>query len=94
MPNYILKQALRDILPVGILERKSRGMRVPVDDWFRGELAGFAHDALTGPSAASRGIFDMTAVQAMLDAHLTGQADLGDALWTLLTFELWLQRSF
>jgi hypothetical protein len=33
-------------------------------------------------------------VQAMLDTHLAGQADLGDALWTLLTFELWLQRSF
>lgn len=93
-PNYILKQALHDILPVGILERKSRGMRVPVDDWFRGKLASFSRDVLTGPGAASRGIFDMTAVQAMLDAHQTGQADLGDALWTLLTFELWLQRSF
>jgi hypothetical protein len=43
---------------------------------------------------ASRGLFDMQALKAMLDIHMSGQADLGHALWPLLTFELWMQRHF
>jgi hypothetical protein len=34
------------------------------------------------------------AVRAMVEAHTSGQRDLGHALWTLLTFELWMRRYF
>ena len=69
-------------------------MALPVDEWFRGELAGFTRDVLTGPDAISRDVFDPAALMAIIDAHLSGQADLGYALWALLTFELWLRRTF
>jgi hypothetical protein len=44
--------------------------------------------------AAQRGIFDSEAVRRILDTHMRGQVDLGQSIWPLLTFELWMQRYF
>ncbi len=90
-PKYVLRQALRGVLPDAVIDRKQRSPEVPVDEWFRGQLMGYARSVLLGKQAAQRGLFDMEAVRAMLDAHLAEQADLGYALWALLTFELWMQ---
>jgi asparagine synthase (glutamine-hydrolysing) len=92
--KYILKRALQSILPKSVLERKKHGFGVPVGRWFREEMAEFVQGTLLGPRALSRGIFDTEAVQGIIQSHLSGQLDLGHALWTLLTFELWMQRYF
>lgn len=89
----LLKQALRDRLPSFILERTPQGMSLPVDAWFRGELNGLVQEALIGPDARSRDVFDTAALSSMLDAHRQGKADLGYALWALLTFELWMRQT-
>jgi asparagine synthase (glutamine-hydrolysing) len=92
--KYIFKQAMRGILPDEIIDRKKHGFGVPVGAWMRGGLAEFARATLSGPKAERRGIFDVGAVREMLATHGSGKADLGQALWTLLTFELWMQRYF
>jgi asparagine synthase (glutamine-hydrolysing) len=92
--KHILKKALRGILPNSIIDRKKHGFGVPMGAWFRGDLASYAHQTLLGEKAMRRGIFSSDAVKQMLAAHTSGQADLGQSLWTLLTFELWMQRYF
>jgi asparagine synthase (glutamine-hydrolysing) len=92
--KYILKQALRGLLPNAVINRKKHGFGVPVGAWFRNELADYARSTLLDDRAKRRGIFDMGVVRQMLDTHTTGQRDLGHALWTLLTFELWMRRYF
>ena len=92
--KYIFKKAMRGILPDEIIDRKKHGFGVPVGAWMRGDLAMFMKETLSGPKAESRGIFDPDAIREMLATHETGKADLGQALWTLLTFELWMQRYF
>ena len=92
--KYLLKKAMRGLLTDDIIDRKKHGFGVPVGAWFRGDLADYARDVLTGSQAAQRGIFEMESVQAMLDEHMSGKTDLGQALWPLLTFELWMRRYF
>jgi asparagine synthase (glutamine-hydrolysing) len=92
--KYILKRALRGVLPKSVLERKKHGFGVPVGRWFREEMAEFAQGILLGPRALNRQIFDTEAVRSIMQSHLSGQQDLGHSLWTLLTFELWMQRYF
>ncbi len=92
--KYILKRALRGLLPNMIIDRKKHGFGVPVGAWFRDELSGYAQAVLLGERAKKRGFFNSEALQVMLNTHMSGQADLGHALWTLLTFELWMQRYF
>jgi asparagine synthase (glutamine-hydrolysing) len=92
--KYIFKKAMRGILPDEIIDRKKHGFGVPVGAWMRGDLAGFVEETLCGPRAKKRGIFDAEGVREMLTTHTRGKVDLGQGLWTLLTFELWMQRYF
>ena len=49
--KYLLKEAMRGLLTDDIIDRKKHGFGVPVGAWFRGDLANYARDVLTGPTA-------------------------------------------
>ncbi|MCS6881002.1 MAG: asparagine synthase-related protein [Oscillochloridaceae bacterium] len=55
--KWILKQAVRDLLPPTILNRPKSGMLVPVQAWLRGPLRELADDLLFGPQTRARGLF-------------------------------------
>jgi asparagine synthase (glutamine-hydrolysing) len=92
--KYILKRALRGMLPHHIIERPKHGFGVPIGRWFREGMADFVRDTLLSRRALERGYFAEEAVRGIIRAHLSGRRDLGHALWTLLTFELWQQSFF
>jgi asparagine synthase (glutamine-hydrolysing) len=85
----LLKRALADRLPPEILRRGKKGFGVPLGDWFRGPLSGFLRDVLAPDRLRRSGLFDVTAVGRMVDAHLRGARDHRKPLWSLLAFELW-----
>jgi asparagine synthase (glutamine-hydrolysing) len=87
--KWILREAVKSILPAEILTRKKMGFPVPFSIWMRGPAGDVARDVLLDSRARQRGITDPVAVAAMLDAHQRGSADSGDALWSLLNLELW-----
>jgi asparagine synthase (glutamine-hydrolysing) len=65
---------------------------VPVGAWFRKELSGYLRRVLLSERSLGRGIWRKEALKEMFEAHMSGKNDLGQALWTLLTFELWMQH--
>jgi asparagine synthase (glutamine-hydrolysing) len=91
--KYIFKKAMRGILPESTLARKKAGFGLPVDDWFRGKLAGFARETLLSKSATSRGLFRKEAIEQMLDEHKSG-VNHGIRIWALLTLEEWFREFF
>ena len=46
--KYLLKQAVRDLLPPAIIERPKSGMLVPVEGWFKGPLLSVARERAAG----------------------------------------------
>jgi asparagine synthase (glutamine-hydrolysing) len=89
--KYLLKRAMRGILPDGIIDRPKHGFAVPLAHWFRGELAGFARDLLLSATCRQRGIFNASYIERLLTQHQQGR-DLSLQLWTILSFELWCRR--
>jgi asparagine synthase (glutamine-hydrolysing) len=89
--KYLLKRAMRGILPDGIIDRPKQGFAVPLARWFRGELAGFARDLLLSATCRQRGFFKATCIEGLLKQHEQGR-DLSLQLWTILSFELWCRR--
>ena len=51
--KYVLKQAMRGILPDGIIDRPKHGFAVPLGYWFRGKLGAYVRDLLLGDSAGA-----------------------------------------
>lgn len=87
--KWILRDAMRRLLPAHILERPKVGFRVPVNEWFRGPLKGYLQDHLLGPDALTRDYFRREVLSARLEEHFSGRQNHEKLLWTLLTLELW-----
>jgi asparagine synthase (glutamine-hydrolysing) len=89
--KYLFKQAMRGILPDGIINRQKQGFAVPLSRWFRGELSGFARDLLLSETCRQRGILNPDSIERMLRLNAQGR-DLDLQIWTALSFEMWCRR--
>ena len=87
--KWLLKKALADLLPAPIARRRKHAFRVPIGDWFRGQLRGYISAQLLAPHAAVGRYLGRERVQRLVHEHLHGQANHEQSLWTLLCFELW-----
>jgi asparagine synthase (glutamine-hydrolysing) len=87
--KWILRQAVRSILPAEILSRPKMGFPVPFGIWMRGEWSDMARDILLDSRARQRGIVEAVEVERLLAAHRSGAANGSDAIWGLLNLELW-----
>lgn len=90
--KYLLKQAVRDLLPGAIVDRPKSGMLVPVEAWFRGPMRTAAHQRLLDGLAPSQ-LFDRAWLEKLLAGKLGGlRPRHGAKIWQLLTLEAWLRR--
>jgi len=87
--KFLLKRALRGILPASILDRPKKGFGIPVADWFRGPLKDQMRSVLAPERIAREGFFEPAAVSRLIADHLDGRRDNRKQLWTLFAFELW-----
>ncbi|HYI38574.1 MAG TPA: asparagine synthase (glutamine-hydrolyzing) [Thermoleophilaceae bacterium] len=84
-----LRAALRGWVPDEVLDAPKRGFKVPMAEWFRGDLRAFAREILLDRDALDRGWFDERYVRGLLDRHADSVQDHSQGIWTLLNFELW-----
>ena len=87
--KYILKQAVRDLLPSDNIDRPKKGFSVPLERWFRHELRELSTDLLLDGSLAQRGYFNANMVRRLLDEHRRGVAAWHNQLWSLVMLESW-----
>ncbi|MBI2059618.1 MAG: asparagine synthase (glutamine-hydrolyzing) [Nitrospirae bacterium] len=87
--KYLLKRALKNILPDEILHRSKMGFGVPLGEWFRNELRGFLEDTLGNGRLVSREWMAKDPVQRLIQEHVSRRKDHWPVLWTLLFLELW-----
>jgi asparagine synthase (glutamine-hydrolysing) len=89
--KYLLKSALRQILPAEILARKKKGFGVPLGRWLRNNLREKLVDTVLSDRALARGYFRPEAVQEMVKTLLQGSDRFQYQLWDLLVLERWHQ---
>jgi asparagine synthase (glutamine-hydrolysing) len=87
--KYILKEAVKDMLPKSILQRPKKGFGIPIAQWLRGKLNPLMRDMLAADRLKQQGIFDAGYVGKLIAEHETSKASHHKELWTLLVFQLW-----
>ena len=87
--KWVLRQALRGIVPDEILDGPKTGFAVPVSHWLRGPLNQYLRDTLQDTAAAWPDLFDQAALDLCVDEHVAGRHDNGRLLYRLLNFGLW-----
>ncbi len=89
--KWILREAMKGILPDEIIDRKKMGFPVPVGNWFRGPFKHIIDEYVLGSRAMDRGIFDPKFVTSLVARHNAGE-NHDERLWSLLNFEIWQRR--
>lgn len=87
--KWILRRALRGILPDDLLDRPKQGFSVPLSGWLRGELRPWVSEVLLDREATSRGYFEPSEVEALIARHDAGAEALAKPIWSLVMLELW-----
>ena len=87
--KHAMKEAVSDILPRDILNRKKRGFGTPMGAWLKQELAPMMHALLSDVSLASRGLFNTAEVRELIGLHDTNRIDGTDRLLALMNLEIW-----
>jgi len=87
--KYILKRAMKDVVPRFVTRRGKKGFGVPVAEWLKGKLRPLARDLLSPERVRKAGVFNPEYVTRLQDEHERGIANHRKLLWTLLMFELW-----
>jgi asparagine synthase (glutamine-hydrolysing) len=91
--RYLIRKALRGVVPDQVLDRKKRGFGAPVGAWLKAELGALTGHLLAPAVVEARGLFRPAAVTSLVEAHRGNRADHTDHLFALITLEIW-QRLF
>lgn len=84
-----LKNYARRYLPERIVYRRKRGLSVPLPQWFRGPLSGWAQKSLENEKLTEIGI--PTRERASLfEEHMGRRGDRSRSIWTLVVLSEWL----
>ena len=91
--KYILRQAMKNILPETTLNRQKIGFGVPLSLWFKDELKEYVNDTLLAGNPLLANYLDRNYVRTMVEGSKDGMRDFSSRIWSLLWFEEWLKQN-
>lgn len=91
--KFVLRRALRGIVPDDILDAPKTGFEVPYSHWLRTSLSEHARAVLLDRGNAVEAMLDRTGVEQALREHVDGSRNHGFILWKLLNLALWARMA-
>jgi asparagine synthase (glutamine-hydrolysing) len=88
--KWILRRVLERHVPRSLFERPKTGFGVPLEAWLRGPLRAWGEGLLEESRLRSGGYFRPAPIREAWHAHQSGRANLHYPLWSVLTFQAWL----
>ncbi|MFM9972787.1 MAG: asparagine synthase (glutamine-hydrolyzing) [Burkholderiales bacterium] len=89
--KHILKEAFKDWLPPGFMDRPKKGFSVPLGRWLKEDLADLLRDTLVGRRTLAPW-FRQEVVERYVGDHLSGRGSHSTRLWPLLVLAMWVER--
>ena len=91
--KYVLRHAMRGLIPEEILWARKQGFAPPEDAWFRGPALPYLRETILAERSLGRGHFQPKALERVFEEHVRGAVNHKKLLWSLACFEWW-QRIF
>lgn len=92
--KHILKEVVREILPIEIINRKKHGFIVPLNRWLRNELRDDSIEILLNDSSIARRLLPENEIRNLFKKtwNPLKKAENTALLWRLLVLEIWIKR--
>jgi len=91
--KWLLKAALRGIVPDEILYGPKTGFNVPFGDWLQTSLKPLFFDHLSKFTRAQPEVLSREYIQKLLSGTVTGRIDYASMLWKVFNFIIWANNS-
>ena len=88
-----LKKILFKYVPKELIERPKTGFGIPLEQWLRGPLSGWANKLLDKQRLENEGFFDAEKISKMWGEHKSGQRNWQYLLWDVLMFQAWYEKN-
>lgn len=92
--KYGLKEVAGRYLPGELIDRSKQGFGFPIARWMRTDLAQLLRNLFKQSRFVEQGWFEQSAIDTLLDEHLSGTTDHNFRLWILLNLEFWYRQYF
>jgi asparagine synthase (glutamine-hydrolysing) len=90
--KYILKKLMVKKLPSAVVNRKKKGFGIPLAKWLREDLRELCENVLSQKNIENAALFNYDFVEKLKEQHLSKKKDNRRKLWSLIVFQLWLQK--
>ena len=88
----VLRQAMMDLIPEKIINRKKQGFSAPDESWYRGENAEYIKELLLNKKTALSEFINQDYVNKVIDEHVTKKKNKRLLLWSFMNFEMWIKE--
>lgn len=85
----VLRNAMSNILPERIVNRKKQGFSAPDESWYRGENAAYVKELLLGKNIACHQFIQPSYIEKTIYEHCEKRINHRLLLWSLMNFEWW-----
>ncbi|MDX1695087.1 MAG: asparagine synthase (glutamine-hydrolyzing) [Ketobacteraceae bacterium] len=87
--KLILREIIKDYVPLELLERPKQGFGVPIHTWLNNELREWAEWLLSEAQLQKSGLLNPRPIRQAWEQQLKG-SDWSQPLWNVLMFQAWL----
>lgn len=91
--KWPLRELLKQYVPTSFFDRPKAGFSIPLAEWLRGPLKGWAEDLLAEERIKREGYFDCQKIRTAWLQHQNGTYDRSLHLWNILMFQSWLDKN-
>jgi len=85
----LLREVLYRRLPRDLVDRPKMGFAIPLADWLRGPLRGWAEEHLNGSALGRHADLRADCIRRLWREHLSGRRNWAAKLWAVLMFQEW-----
>lgn len=87
--KYLLKKAVRDLLPREVIDHRKQGFVGPMTSWLKNELKSFVHETLSESNLRKHNLLNYKTVQKILEEHFSGKEIHDTLIWSMVIFQTW-----
>jgi len=89
--KYLLKKAVRKLLPAPVIQHRKQGFVGPMAQWLKNDLKTYVLETLSEKNLKRHDLFNCKTLQTILEEHFSGKEIHDTLIWSMVIFQKWFE---